>query len=183
MAGLRLVQDLTSGADRLLVSSGAVISCRGAAVVAAVGLQAHIAATAGVLILGAHSAAPVCMINWADSITGFPILNTVWSTHVTSTLLCAEVRVDGGDAVIITEAPLTLATNMFTSSVVHFCAAPFSFVVPIVHTGDVHHTIEYEGEDTWTAWVSSRHGVAAVVGLSLDPDLLTEGCLGGGGGC
>ena len=60
MAGFRLVQDLTRGADRLLVSSGAVISCRGAAVVAAVGLQGHIATTAGVLILGAHSAAPVC---------------------------------------------------------------------------------------------------------------------------
>ena len=60
MAGFRLVQDLTSGADCLLVPSGAVISCRGAAVVAAVGLQAHIAATASVLILGADSAAPEC---------------------------------------------------------------------------------------------------------------------------
>ena len=164
MARFRLVQDLTSGADCLLDSSSAVISCRGAAVVAAVGLQGNIATTAGVLILGAHSAAPICMINWADSITGFPILNTVWSTHVTSKLLCAEVRVDGGDAVIITEAPLTLATNMFTSSVVHFCAAPFSFVVPVVHTGDVGHTIEYKGEDAGTAGVRSRHSVAAGAG-------------------
>ena len=60
MAGFRLVQDLTRGADSLLVSSGAVISCRGAAVVAAVGLQGHIAASAGVLILGANCPAPVC---------------------------------------------------------------------------------------------------------------------------
>ena len=84
MTGLRLVQDLTSGADCLLVSSGAVISCRGAAVVAAVGLQGHIATTAGVLILGAHSAAPVCMINRADAITRFPLLNTVFTTPVQS---------------------------------------------------------------------------------------------------
>ena len=108
MAGLRLVQDLTSGADCLLVSTYAVISCRGAAVVAAVGLQAHIAATAGVLILGAHSAAPVCMINRADSITRFPILNTNIATHVESLILCAEVRAgDGGGAISIADAIFT----------------------------------------------------------------------------
>ena len=75
--------------------------------VAAVGLKGHIAATAGVLILGADSAAPVCVINWADSVTRFPLLNTVISTHVQTQLLCTEVRTgNGGDAVKIAEAIL-----------------------------------------------------------------------------
>ena len=90
--------------------------------------------------------------------------------------MCAEVWAgDGGSAVIIAVAPLGAAVLIVTRTV-HLGGT----LIIISSTGDVSHTIEYEGEDTGSARVSSRHGVAAVVGLSLDPNLLTEGCLGGG---
>ena len=74
--------------------------------VAAVGLQAHIAATAGVLILGAHSAAPVRVTNWAGPVTRFPLFCTDLSAHVEAVILCAEVRTgDGGGAVSIAVTP------------------------------------------------------------------------------
>ena len=93
--------------------------------------------------------------------------------------MCAEVRSgDGGSAAIIAVTPVWAAVLIVTRTV-HLGGTQ----IMISSTGDVGHTIEYEGEDTWTARIPSRHGVAAGVCLSLDPDLLTERCLGGGGGC
>ena len=93
--------------------------------------------------------------------------------------MCAEVRAgDGGSAAIIAVTPVWAAVLIVTRTV-HLGGTQ----IMISSTGDVGHTISYEGEDTGSSRVSSRHGVAAGVGLSPDPDLLTEGCLGGGGGC
>ena len=93
--------------------------------------------------------------------------------------MCAEVRAGyGGGAVIIAVTPLGAAVLIVTRTV-NLGGTP----IFVSSTGDVGHTIEYEGEDTRTARIPSRHGVAAGVCLSLDPDLLTERCLGGGGGC
>ena len=104
-------------------------------------------------------------------ITRFPLLNAVLPAPVESVFFSAGYC---GDAVIIAVTPP--GAILIVTGTVHMGGTP----IFVSSTGDVGHTIEYEGEDTWTARVSSRHGVAAVVGLSLDSDLLTEGCLGGG---
>ena len=105
-----------------------------------------------VIIMGAHS------------ITMFPLLNTDLTTHVEAMLLLAEVRAAcSGDAVVITEAIVGEATRA-----VHLgCADPHIF---ISHACNECLSTKCEGEDTGTAGVRSRHGVAAGAGrLCTDP--------------
>ena len=94
----------------------------------------------------------------AGSITGFPLLNTDLTTHVEANLLFAEVRAAcSGDAVVITEAIVGEATRA-----VHLgCADPHIF---IGHACNECLSTKYEGEDTGTAGVRSRHSVAAGAG-------------------
>ena len=84
--------------------------------------------------------------------------------------MCAEVRAgDGGGAVFITVTPLT---TYVTSRTVHLGGAPLpSFIVG--NTGEPGLILEYEGEDTGTAGVRTRHSVAAGAGR-LCTDVSTQ---------
>ena len=105
----------------------------------------------------------------AGPVTRFPLLNTDLATHVEAMLLLAEVRAAcSGDAVVITEAIVGEATRA-----VHLSGAdPHIF---IGHACNECLSTKCEGEDTGTAGVRSRHGVAAGAGrLCTDAATRTE---------
>ena len=98
----------------------------------------------------------------AGAVTRFPLLNTVFCTHVQTQLLCTEVRTGNGwDAASIAESKLAQDK---TTRTFHLGAAEQSLFISIVHTGDMCNFIKYEGEDAGTACNRSRHSVAAGAG-------------------
>ena len=140
---------------------------------AGVGATDCVAAGAGRLCTDVPTKVEVIIMGTV-SITRFPLLQADLPAHVESLILCAEVRAgDGGSAVIIAVTPVWAV--LIVTRTVHLGGTP----IFVSSTGDVSHTIEYEGEDTGTARVPSRHGVTAVFHCSPNPGFLTEGYHGG----
>ena len=93
----------------------------------------------------------------AGAMTRFPHLNAVFSTHVESLILCAEVRAgNGGDAVFAAITPISRGSGV----------TPLPSLA-VGNTGHVGLSFEYEGEDAGTAGVRSTDCVAAGVYLRL----------------
>ena len=92
--------------------------------------------------------------------------------------MCAEVRAGHSrGAVIIAKSPVWTAIHIVTRTV-HLGGTP----IFVSSTGEVGHTIEYEGEDAGTARVPSRHSVAAGAGrLCADVSTKVEVIIMGAG--